>query len=143
VRNILQFAIMFLTAFLVLFCFAALYRSDETAALVYQVLGRISEPCTLDTAAEGLRVKREVARQADVCSATSRLIRTDGDLEQWNTPHGQFWMLAGEHEPVCWMAAQQMVRYYGQVPSGGIVLDAGAHIGLFVRTALRTEHGRS
>ena len=93
-------------------------------------------PCTAMTAWRGLRMKLDVARSYQQCRSGARLVRRDGDYALWDIPHGQFWILAGEEGPLCAMAGQQMAAYYGDVPADGVVLDIGAHVGLFVRTAL-------
>jgi len=70
----------------------------------------------------------------------SRLLQEDGDLQQWDTPRGRFWMprASASLEPL--VLAEQENEIYGKGPRavqpGDVVLDCGADIGTFTRTAL-------
>ena len=70
----------------------------------------------------------------------SRLLREDGDLELWETPRGQSWMPKGSASSMPLVLAEQEQQIYGkgerEVRRGDIVLDCGADVGTFTRTAL-------
>ncbi len=72
--------------------------------------------------------------------AASRLIRSEGNLQLWATPRGEIWMLQGTAHDEFVVIAEQEMRFYGSGPtgiqSGDIVIDCGASIGGFTRTAL-------
>jgi FkbM family methyltransferase len=59
---------------------------------------------------------------------------------EWRTPQGDFWIPRDDDAILPILLAQQAVRFYGDsetgVHRGDIVLDCGAHIGVYVRTAL-------
>ena len=63
-------------------------------------------------------------------------------MRLWETPEGQFWISAGDKrgEELTLLLAEQMIHIYGDgaagVQPGDIVIDCGAHIGLFTREAL-------
>jgi FkbM family methyltransferase len=69
----------------------------------------------------------------------SRLAREDGAYEQWDTPHGSFWVPRGS-KYLAFNIAEQDRQFYGYgahgVRKGDIVLDCGASVGVFTRRAL-------
>jgi FkbM family methyltransferase len=70
----------------------------------------------------------------------SRLLKTDGNLNLWRTPRGDWWVPKGSDEVVLSFLAQQQHKIYGEgvwgVQKGDVVLDAGANIGVYTREAL-------
>lgn len=71
-----------------------------------------------------------------------REIRAEGDLQLWDTPHGQFWIPQSSAGMLHWVIGEQRADIYNaaaMVHSGDIVLDCGADVGTFTRTAL--NHG--
>jgi FkbM family methyltransferase len=70
----------------------------------------------------------------------SQLLRTDGNLNLWRTPRGDWWLPKGSDRPVLGFLAQQQNKIYGDsvwgVQKGDIVLDVGANIGVYTREAL-------
>jgi len=70
--------------------------------------------------------------------AQSTLIATDQELELWNTPYGRFWNPKGNI--LFFDLAEQSIDVYqskaGGIHRGDIVLDCGANVGTFTRTAL-------
>ena len=72
--------------------------------------------------------------------AGSRLLKDEGNLQLWDTPRGQLWMPAGSASMMPLVLAEQDQQIYGkgerEVRSGDIVLDCGADVGTFTRTAL-------
>jgi FkbM family methyltransferase len=74
-------------------------------------------------------------------AASSRRVRTDREgYELWNTPKGDFWIPSENGEKFPWLLSN-VERHFDrmgpcQVRAGDVVLDCGAHVGLFVREAL-------
>lgn len=85
----------------------------------------------------------EVARKDRIAKGVyraSKRLKVDGDLEQWDTPYGQWWVVNGNFDTFSEILGEQAVRIYGDdvrgVHAGDVVLDCGAHFGGFTRTAL-------
>jgi FkbM family methyltransferase len=73
--------------------------------------------------------------------AHTRLIRTEKGFNLWSTVKGEFWAPNSSDDIINVLLAQQKRKIYGDAASGGvkagdIVLDGGAHVGSYVRTAL-------
>ncbi len=70
-----------------------------------------------------------------------RLLRTEEGYKLWSTPSGEFWVPDTSDEIIEILLAQQKRSIYGDSTNGGvragdIVLDGGAHVGTYIRTAL-------
>lgn len=97
--------------------------------------------CTLwQSVTDGsLKLKRfELAGQIQ---DQSHVLRTEGQFKLWSTPKGEYWVPDTSDSILSILLAQQETRIYGDADTGGvkegdIVLDGGAHIGTYVRTAL-------
>jgi len=78
---------------------------------------------------EQARVRREM-----------KLVRSDGDLQLWSTPHGNYWVSQGGEVALPLMLAEETVGIYSLgergARRGDIVLDCGADIGTSTRSAL-------
>ena len=78
-------------------------------------------------------------RQAEIADA-SRHVRSEGAMDLWETPLGRYWAPAGNDEIISILLAQQERKIYGDkergVQPGDIVLDCGAHIGIYAKYAL-------
>ena len=85
-------------------------------------------------------VKERKARVAKGVFRASQRIAVDGDLEQWDTPYGKYWVVAGNFDTFAEVLGEQAVEIYGDkdrgVHAGDVVLDCGAHFGGFARAAL-------
>jgi len=73
--------------------------------------------------------------------AQTHVIRKDGPYKLWATPAGEYWVPDTSDEILSILLAQQKRKIYGDAATGGvrkgdIVLDGGAHIGTYVKTAL-------
>ena len=72
--------------------------------------------------------------------AESRLVEEGAELQLWATPAGPFWVPKGSAQALPTLLAQQETRIYGGpdrgVRPGDAVIDCGAHVGVYVRTAL-------
>lgn len=69
-----------------------------------------------------------------------RLVSTDGALQLWDTPRGRMWLPASSVKWMPLVLAEEEEKIYGkgqrEVRKGDIVLDCGAAMGEFTRTAL-------
>jgi FkbM family methyltransferase len=86
-----------------------------------------------------LKIKR--AQLARHIRAQSHVVKTEGQFKLWATPNGEYWVPDTSDSILFILLAQQETRIYGDADTGGvkkgdIVLDGGAHIGTYVRTAL-------
>ena len=69
----------------------------------------------------------------------AKLGRHDGELSLWNTPDGDWWIPTGGETVLPLLLAQQRTSIYdNQTIKGKVVLDCGAHIGLYSREALES-----
>ena len=83
-------------------------------------------------------------RQANIekeIQSQTRYIRSENGYKLWSTPSGEFWTPDTSHGILPILLAQQQRKIYGDAESGGvragdIVLDGGAHVGTYIRTAL-------
>ena len=70
----------------------------------------------------------------------SRLVEDGAEMQLWATPAGPFWIPKGSGQSLPTLLAQQETRIYGGpdrgVRPGDAVIDCGAHVGVYVRTAL-------
>lgn len=70
----------------------------------------------------------------------SRLLKGENGLQLWTTPRGEFWMPEASSSVEFGTLAEQELEVYGSGPSGvhpgDVVIDCGADIGTFTRTAL-------
>src|SRR5579863_10216921 len=73
--------------------------------------------------------------------AQSHVVRKEGAYKLWSTPAGEYWVPDTSDEILSILLAQQKRKIYGDTNSGGvrkgdIVLDGGAHVGVYVKTSL-------
>jgi FkbM family methyltransferase len=90
-----------------------------------------------------ITVLRSVAanlREQDRVRREMKLVRSDGDLQLWSTPHGDYWVAAGGEKWLPLLLAEEYVGIYSSgergAHRGDIVLDCGADIGTSTRAAL-------
>jgi FkbM family methyltransferase len=116
---------------------AMLYPPVRLSALV--LAGR-SPDCSFSQAVRAEQWWSKKIETKDRILAASRQIATDGSLEQWETPGGTFWTPSRSRYGLPFHLAEQSMDIYGKgemgVREGDIVLDCGANIGTFTRTAL-------
>ncbi|HYM08790.1 MAG TPA: FkbM family methyltransferase, partial [Terriglobales bacterium] len=103
---------------------------------------KVSTPCSTFQAMRGLRTHRIATQAAPVIKQASRLIQRDAaGYHQWSTPQGNYWITGTTDEALWILLGQQQVDIYdgdnATVKPGDIVLDCGAHVGVFTRTALK------
>jgi FkbM family methyltransferase len=108
-----------------------------TQAFLLWASGR-SEFCSLPHAMRGLaNFRRYVAGERD-WAPRIRVLRSDLDsLSLLATPDGPYWVPSDSSSVMAILLAQQAAGIYGPVLPGEIVLDGGAHVGVYTRRALR------
>lgn len=96
--------------------------------------------CPVDQAAKAADNQRLQKELNDRIIRESKLLKTDGALEQWQTPRGIFWTPAKSRYGLHFHLAEQERNIYGTgkhfIQKGDVVLDCGANIGTFTRKAL-------
>jgi FkbM family methyltransferase len=116
---------------------AMLYPPIRLSALV--LAGR-SPACPMSQAVKSEEFQRKKMQLKDQILAASKVIGEDGELEQWQTPKGNFWVEKESRYGLPFHLAEQQLRIYGKqnhwIKPGDVVLDCGANIGTFTREAL-------
>jgi FkbM family methyltransferase len=119
-------------------------RADLEAARVSD-----NQRCSTIDAFRGLRLSRAVAERTAQLEEQISYVGPDGEgLFLFATPHGDVWMpQAGDKHSLAVVLAEQEQSIYGTsggsgVHPGDVVIDAGAHVGLFTRTALQAGASR-
>jgi FkbM family methyltransferase len=114
------------------------FRADAGAALTWE-----NPLCGRRAAYEGLSTTRAVrARTPEIEEHIREVGRDQDDLSLYETPAGDLWSpQPGDGHSLAVVLAEQEQAVYGDagglgVRSGDVVIDAGAHVGLFTRTAL-------
>jgi FkbM family methyltransferase len=112
------------------------------ALLTVPDLKSTSEFCTVWKGMRETSVKTQQAEIAARLQKNSKVIRTEGEFRLWQTPEGDFWVPDGTENILTALLAQQDRYIYGTpsdggVKSGDVVLDCGAHVGTYVKRALR------
>jgi len=96
-----------------------------------------AETCTLKESFEGETISRVQVRNVDEIRASSKVIGKDEKYSQWRTSMGDFWVPTASGDALIYDLAEQKRKIYGtRISAGDIVLDAGANVGVFTRTAL-------
>lgn len=138
--TVIRICIGTLVALSVLVCLIAYWPPARVLALF--LLGRTAG-CTLS---ESLRSADETAKQLAETMRfkdTIRPVRRDAErLQLWQTSRGPFWIITDEDMMSFYRElAEQEVGIYGGTPAairpGDVVLDCGAHYGVFTKTALK------
>ncbi len=97
--------------------------------------------CTVWQGVTDAQVKIKQSEFEKKILAQSHVVRKDGAYKLWSTPAGDFWVPDSSDEILAILLAEQKRKIYGDAETGGvkrgdIVLDGGAHIGIYVKTAL-------
>ncbi len=111
------------------------------AILPWAVRAQSSPFCSAWKAVQDVSVKLEQSELQKEIHAKTRLVRKEGGYKLWATPNGEFWVPNTSDEIIEVLLAQQKRKIYGDAATGGvkagdIVLDGGAHVGTYIRTAL-------
>jgi FkbM family methyltransferase len=119
----------------------ALSFFPELSILVLAAKDKTSPYCTAWGAVSDAKVKLRRNGMQKTIFEQSHALRKDGNFKLWATPYGEFWVPDTNDQILSILLAQQQDKIYGDASSGGvkagdIVLDGGAHVGVFVKTAL-------
>src|ERR1022692_4642106 len=138
-RIALKATIFFSLAFAALWM--ALSLCPGLAILPFAGHTRRSPFCSTWQGVRDATVKVRQGEMEEEIRAHTRLIRTENGYKLWSTPNGEFWVPDTSDQIIAILLAQQKRKIYGDAESGGvragdIVLDGGAHVGTYVRTAL-------
>ena len=126
----------------VVVCFGLVQTAFPGALLLFIAPTLPRSPyCTVWQTSVDARVKVRQSEESKSIRRASKLIQRDGQLELWDTPYGRWWLPGGNTDILSILLAQQRRSIYGDAATGGVrtgdvVLDCGAHIGTYVRTAL-------
>lgn len=74
-------------------------------------------------------------------SAALRKLSADGSLSLWQSAAGRWWVPSRDGDSFAHLLAEQELRIYGPIHTGDVVLDAGANIGDFTRSATQDGAG--
>ena len=117
---------------------AAFYPPARVAALV--LAGR-SEICSMRDALGARTHLEDLTFSKDRILAASKKVNSEGAYDLWETPMGNYWISKGNDYGLPWNLSEQENAIYGTgevfIQPGDVVLDCGAHIGVFVNTALK------
>ncbi len=102
------------------------------------VLNR-SNLCPLSAAFTDNRTNALHAQLVDRISKTVSNVQTAGAYRLWDTPAGQLWMPSDSDWLVSFLLAEQARGIYGNpvCNPGDVVLDCGAHVGVYTRHAVK------
>jgi len=113
-------------------------RTTTGALLVVAATGQTQCPLGLTmTSMDSVNAIRTTEQRM---RTAMRLTKDEGAIQLWETPRGPFWMPASSAAMMPLVLAEQTEEIYGRgdraVHKGDIVLDCGADIGTFTRSAL-------
>ena len=97
--------------------------------------------CRPSDVLHGAAVRQAFNRERETLEKQLHLVRKDGQgYELWAYPGGEYWIPEGSQASLPIILAQQEANEYGDamkgVQAGDIVLDCGAHVGIYTRKAL-------
>ena len=96
--------------------------------------------CSIRQILDGGRYLTDHARSMERIAQRMRLVRTVDACQLWDTPHGAFWVPGRTGLSFAEQLAEREHNLYSggrhSVLPGDVVLDCGANIGVFTRTAL-------
>lgn len=118
----------------------SLWLAPEQIPAALALAGR-SEYCSLGDVWRGGPLRLELLEAEQRIRESARLVEKDDEgYELWATSEGDYWVPAESGGSLPTLLAQQAVNQYGDGPrsveEGDVVLDGGAHIGIYVREAL-------
>ena len=102
----------------------------------------VDEPCSRMQAWRALLQRQSLDKTVHAIKAASFKIGSDSEgFENWRTPQGEYWIPALTRSALSSLEYQQQIGLYTALPTpvlpGDIVLDGGAHVGVFTRVALK------
>jgi FkbM family methyltransferase len=97
--------------------------------------------CRSGDVLSGAAVRQAFKREVETVEKQLHLVRKDDQgYELWAYPGGEYWIPAGSESSLPIILAQQEANEYGDatkgVQAGDVVLDCGAHVGIYTRKAL-------
>ena len=100
-----------------------------------------TSPCTVWQGVKDVQVKLTQADLEKKLLPQLHVVRKDGTFKLWSTPEGEYWVPDTSDDILAILLSQQKRKIYGTAETGGvkrgdIVLDGGAHIGVYVKTSL-------
>jgi len=127
-----------MTKFLRILPFIILPGAILTGMYVWAVQKNADCPffATVKSGADQARIEKS---RADASLVIKR-IGGEGEMELWETPAGQFWVPKSSASRFSTVIGEQQVDIYRaaeMVRPGDVVMDCGADVGTFTRTALR------
>ena len=81
-------------------------------------------------------LKARSERRAHQLFSQFQILSEEDSRILWRTPYGDWWVPSDSHDILAFLLEQQERGIYGSVHAGDVVLDAGAHVGVFTRKAL-------
>jgi FkbM family methyltransferase len=127
-----------LVAAAALFAIIMASPSPKPRLMAIAMLGR-NGGCSFHATVTAAAYGKDIEAVRDRIAARSRLLRREGPLELVDTPKGQWWVNAGDRS-LTFLLSEQEHGVYGAgafaVQPGDVVLDCGANVGVFTRTAL-------
>ena len=98
--------------------------------------------CSFSDALNSAYYQRDLDAVRDRIAGASRIVQQDGDINLVDTPAGRWWVNQDDRS-LTFLLSEQQHQIYGTgiegVQQGDVVLDCGANVGVFTRTAL--NHG--
>jgi len=109
--------------------------------VIYLALKQDDSLCSVMESFQGARGFLSQRHESELVAGRSQLLEEDSEGYQlWSTPAGQWWIPSGSENALPILLVQQEMDTYGGsdwgVRKGDVVLDCGAHIGLFTKKAL-------
>jgi len=137
-KRAIQIALVALLAYLAVLGSFFLY---PPLFVVYLAIKQDSSLCSVIESFQGARGFLNQRHESELLASQSRLLEEDSEGYQlWSTPAGQWWIPSGSEEALPILVVQQEMDSYGGsdwgVREGAVVLDCGAHVGLFTKKAL-------
>ena len=121
---------------------AAAYFHPPLFVVTLGVLNR-KPMCTNMEVFRGAELHLTEARHKAELQSSARLVERDpAGYNLWETRRGRWWIPAGSDKFLPALLAQEQTKIYGSgsagVQKGDVVLDCGAHIGLYTKDALES-----
>lgn len=114
----------------------AIRLHPATLGILLAVAGQ-RDSCELSEAIAGMEKRFEVLEIRPQIARALRAVQTEPNgLTLWETPHGKFWIPSDSGAVMPVLLAQQQAKIYGDVVADEIVIDGGAHVGVYTRRAL-------
>jgi FkbM family methyltransferase len=137
--NTLRLAIVAVALLTAGFCMFAYWPPFRAFALV--TTGRAGN-CPFDEAVKARENNLLHERLIREISGSLAVVEEDRHgFQLWQTPRGAYWMPKSDKELLAHLLAEQRREIYGDgrrgVQAGDVVIDCGAHVGVFTRAALQ------